>query len=130
MLRMTFVIGLLGLGSCNADETVAGYGGADRLWELTELDGQPFDQRATLTFPETGKISGQAPCNRYFAAMEAPYPWFHAGPVAATRMACPELDAETAFLSALADMTQSEVSGDVLILRNDTGREMVFTASE
>jgi len=130
MLRFALVFSVIGLGQCSADETVAGYGGAEQVWTLTELDGTQFSKTATLSFPERGKIAGQAPCNRYFATMDAPYPWFEAGPIGATRMACPDLDAETLFLSALSEMTQSEVSGDTLVLRNDAGREMVFKATE
>ena len=75
---------------------------------------------------QTGKISGQAPCNRYFATQSTPYPWFEAGPIGATRMACASLSADTVFFTALSDMTLAEVVGDTLILSNDKGREMVF----
>ncbi len=130
MLRLVLIAGLFGLGQCDKDETVAGYGGADQIWQLTEIDGTAFDARATVTFPEPGKIAGQALCNSYTGKMDTPYPWFETGPLAATRMACPDLDAETAFLTALGEMSQSEVSGDTMILTNETGREMVFKASE
>lgn len=130
MLRLVFIAGLFGLGQCGNDETVAGYGGADRIWQLTEIDGTAFDATATVTFPESGKIAGKAACNSYSGKMDAPYPWFETGPLAATRMACPELASETTFLTALGEMSQSEVSGDTLILTNESGREMVFKASE
>ncbi|PIE13700.1 MAG: META domain-containing protein [Rhodobacterales bacterium] len=114
--------------ACMGDETVGRYGAAGRVWQLTELDGATFTSRATLTFPEPGKIAGQAPCNLYFGTMAAPYPWFRAEKIGATAMACSELSQETAFLRALEQMTLSEVSGDRLILSNEQGREMVFTA--
>lgn len=129
-MRLTPLLALLCLIACTGDETVAGYGGADRTWVLTELDGSPFTARATLQFPQAGKIAGDAPCNRYSGAMTTPYPWFAATQVISTKMACPELEAETKFLGALTAMTLSEVLGDVMILSNDTGREMVFTAAE
>lgn len=130
MTRLAIIFAFVGLTQCASDETLAGYGGADRVWTLTELDGVPFPAQANLTFPETGKIAGQAPCNRYFAEMKAPYPWFETGPIAATRMACPDLQAETDFLTALGEMTESEITGKVMILRDDAGREMVFTTSD
>ena len=83
-----------------------------------------------MQFPSKGKIAGKAPCNSYSATMTDPYPWFEIGPIAATRMACPALDAETTFFNALASMSQSEILGGTLILRNDAGAEMVFKASE
>ncbi len=131
MIRMRqffTLVALCGLCACMGDETVAQYGGADAEWQLVEIDGNPFDARATLNLAEPGKITGQAPCNRYFGTQRAPYPWFAAKGIGATRRACPDLAAEQHFLKALGDMTLSEVAGDVLILSNDAGREMVFKA--
>lgn len=117
------------LTACKKDETVAGYGTAEKIWTLTELDGSPFTATATLTFLEPGRIAGQAPCNRYFADMDKPYPWFGAGPIGATRMVCAAMADEARYLEALAQMTLSEVLGDTLILSNDAGRQMVFSGS-
>lgn len=112
--------------ACSGDETVAAYGGADHVWRLESLDGAPVTSRATLEFGENGRISGQAPCNRFTGSQTVPYPWFQTGPLAATRMACPDLEAEARYLTALEAMSQSEVSGDVLRLSNEDGREMLF----
>jgi len=130
---MTRLAGLLtalaALWNCTGDETVSGYGAAGTTWRLVELDGARFPARATLTFPEEGRIAGDGPCNAFTADQTAPYPWFDAERIAATRRACPDLDAEAAFFSALEAMTLAEVAGDVLILSNDTGRQMVFNAA-
>lgn len=117
------------LSACQGDETVAAYGAAGKTWHLTELDGVPFTARATVRFPEFGKIAGDGPCNRYSTSMTVPYPWFEAGTIQSTDMACPDLDAEHAFFAALASMSQSEVWGDTMILRTEDGQEMVFKAS-
>lgn len=114
--------------ACDRDETLTGYGAADRLWTLQSLDGAPFPARATLTFPEPGRLAGQAPCNSFSGPQAAPYPWFDTGPLVTTRRACPDLAQETAFLSALEAMTLAEVQGDVLILSTEEGRELVFAA--
>ena len=116
------------LAQCS-DETVRAYGGADRVWQLTELHDARFTAVATLSFPDPGRIQGQAPCNSYGGKMTAPYPWFEIGPIVATRRACPALAEEQRFFQALKTATQSEVSGDTLILRDDAGREMVFKAT-
>ncbi|TDK46734.1 META domain-containing protein [Antarcticimicrobium luteum] len=129
-MRLLFLIALLGLDMCAKDETVAGFGAADRVWHLAELDGSPFPATATLAFPEPGQIAGEAPCNRYSGVMTTPYPWFDAGQLLSTRRACPELEAEQAFLSALTAMTEAEVATGTLILRNAAGREMVFRSAE
>lgn len=130
-MRLTLIIAALwGLADCSADETLAAYGAAGIVWQLQELDDHPFPARATLNFPETGKLAGDAPCNSYFGAQTAPYPWFAAENIAATRRACPDLAAETAYLGALSDMNLAEVLGNTLILSNDAGRKMVFTATK
>lgn len=114
---------------CTPDETLSGFLDPSTLWTLTEIDGTPTAARSTMQFPEPGRISGQAPCNRFSGEVTVPYPWFATGPLAATKMACPDLAAEDAFFDALGAMTESEVNGPVLILRNsELGREMVFRA--
>lgn len=110
------------------DETLSAYADRDVVWQLQEIDGTPFPAEATLEFPEPGGIAGTAPCNRYSGALTAPYPWFALGPVMSTRRACPDLDAETRYFAALAAMEIAEVSGAVLVLSNEAGREMVFHA--
>ncbi|WP_432448796.1 META domain-containing protein [Aliiroseovarius marinus] len=128
MKHILFVAAATTLLSACKDETISGYADPEAVWELTELNGSSFDARATIRFPEQGKITGQAPCNRYFSAQKAPYPWFETGPIAATKMACADLEAETQFFAALEKMSQSEALGSTLILSNEKGDEMVFKA--
>ena len=127
LLTVPLVVSLL---NCSGDETLSGHGAADKTWQLTEIDGTAFDATATITFPEEGKIVGEAPCNRYFAAQLQPYPWFEAAEIGTTRRACPELDRETAFLDALGAMSLAEVTDTTLILSTPEGREMIFRAAE
>ncbi|SPF78600.1 hypothetical protein ALP8811_02529 [Aliiroseovarius pelagivivens] len=110
------------------DETISGYANTNTSWKLVELDGASFPAKATISFPEKGRIAGQAPCNSYSGTQSAPYPWFETGPIAATKRACPDLTAEAEFFEALGQMRLAEVSGDTLILSNEDGREMVFTS--
>jgi len=117
------------MGYC-ADETISGYADATTTYRLVELDGAAFDAQATIRFPEEGRIAGSGPCNAFSAQQGAPYPWFDVGPIAATKRACPDLAAEAAFFAALAEMTLSEVAGPVLILSNDSGRELLFRAAQ
>lgn len=128
LTAMSLLAALSILPACRADEASRGYSGGDETWVLQEIDGKGFAARATLTFPETGRVAGQAPCNRYFGAMTAPYPEFDASKIAATRRACPDLEAEQTFIAALSEMTLSAISDDRLILSNDAGRNMMFKA--
>ncbi len=128
-MRMIVLGMALLAGACAADETLTAYGAADRVWVLESLDGEAFGARAEIRFGPDGAVTGQAPCNRFFATQSAPYPWFELGPIGATRMACPDLAQETAFLSALATMRLAEIAGSTLILSTEAGREMVFRAA-
>ncbi len=127
LLTVLLVVSLL---NCSGDETLSGHGAAGKTWQLREIDGTAFDATATITFPEEGKIVGEAPCNRYFAAQLQPYPRFEAAEIGTTRRACPDLDRETAFLDALGAMSLAEVAQTTLILSTPEGREMVFRAAE
>ena len=91
-----------------------------------EWDQVAFRSNATIRFTAKGRITGEGPCNTYAAAQMAPYPWFRAAKISATRRACPDLPDEQRFFDALGEMTLVEVSGDVLILSAPGGREMVF----
>jgi heat shock protein HslJ len=130
MMRLVLILPLMALFQCDKDESVAAYGAADQSWALQEINGQPFEASAILRFPEEGRIAGNAPCNTYNGTLSAPYPWFEIQNLTATRAACAGLEAEGVYFAALLIMTQSEVSGDVLILRNEDGQEMVFKAAD
>ena len=126
MLKPAAMALLFALPNCAGDETISGYADSTATYVLADIDGVPFAPHATIRFPEEGRIEGQAPCNAYSAAQTVPYPWFGPGPVMATRRACPDLQAETEYFTALAEMTLAEVQGDILILSNEAGRAMTF----
>lgn len=129
-MRLALILAALSLPGACRDETVRAHGGDAGLWQLQSIDGAPFAARATLGFPTRGRIEGDAPCNSYGAQQTAPYPWFAVEALSASRRTCPDLAAETLYFSALEAMTLVEVAGTVLILSNDTGREMVFGIAE
>jgi heat shock protein HslJ len=85
-------------------------------WRLVELDGAPFPARATATLTEDGRVTGQAPCNRFTATWTGRWPELAFAPAASTRMACPELEAETAFFAALGRIDRAALGPDGLTL--------------
>jgi len=117
------------LSACRKDETLSAYGAADQIWHLVSINGTPFDAKATITFPEAGKIAGQAPCNSYRADQISPYPWFSVTAIIATKMACGALVQEKQFFTMLENMALSEISGTALILSTEAGHEMLFSAN-
>ena len=96
-------------------------------WMLVGMDGAEVTLRATIDFSEPGRVSGQAPCNRWFAAQTADLPDFRIEAVGATRMACPDLAAEAAFFEALSLMTRAEITGPLTLrLTGPDGRALEF----
>ncbi len=120
----------LALTACSGDETISAFVDKEATYRLTEVDGKPYPSLATVSFPDEGSISGRAPCNSFSGQLAAPYPWFELGPMRVTRSTCPEMAAERSFFKDLAKMTLIETNGDVLILRDDGAREMIFVKTE
>lgn len=129
-MRWPFAALFIAVAACQSVAADDGYGTADTVWILTEIDGAPYNATAKLTFPEPGRIAGRAPCNRFFGPMDAPYPQFKATQLAATKAACPDLPAEDAFFAALSNMEVAERRGDTLILTAPDKRTMTFTRSD
>lgn len=115
--------------ACRSDSASAPYADGKTVWALKELNGAPFPATATLSFPEPAQIAGQGPCNRYFGALKGSYPQFSAGPIGSTRMACPDLRAETAYLMAFEAVTRAQMSDGTLTLTGPDGLRMLFKPS-
>lgn len=105
---------------------MSGQTDADYIWVLSTMNEAPISTRITITFPEEGRIVGQAPCNRYFGAQTVPMPWFEITGLGATKMACAELDLETQYFNLLTKMTTAELINDVFILRGDADETLIF----
>lgn len=88
----------------------------DMPWRLIAVDGAEIGYSATIDLSQDGRISGQGPCNQYFAELTAELPEFRPGPIGATKMACPDLAAEGEFLALLAQMELAEVLDTELVL--------------
>ena len=121
---------ILGLTILQPDETLRSYGGAAREWHLVTLNGTAFDATATLSFPSRNRVAGQAPCNRYNSRNAAPYPWIAKEEIAATRRACPDLQAETAYFAALKSANVAVIDGDTLTLSDEEQPLLVFKARD
>lgn len=92
-------------------------------WRLVDIGGQPSPAGADSTphpgftlLAEGRKVQGSAGCNRMAGRYQLDGQKLKFGPLATTRMACPALPTETAFLKALEATTRYEVSGSSLTL--------------
>lgn len=95
-------------------------------WRLVELNGAAYPARLTATLTEDGRVVGQAPCNRFTADYSGRWPDLTFAPVATTRMACPELAAESAALAALGAIDHGENGPQGLVLTGPEGVRLRF----
>ena len=91
-------------------------------WLLIQLDGEEVansDGRFSLRFEDAKRLSGRGGCNRYAASCDTEAGGhLRVGPIASTRMTCPEAQRERAFFAMM------------LILSDSIGVRAVFQAAE
>jgi heat shock protein HslJ len=121
LIKAFCALSLLALGACMMTEPKPEVPEGNWLlpgtsWKLVALNGTPFAARATATLTEDGRITGQAPCNAFNASYAGRWPDLRFDAVASTRMACPDLAAETAFFAALDKVDHAELLQDALLL--------------
>jgi heat shock protein HslJ len=96
-------------------------------WKLEDLGGTPAlpGVEVTLEFPEAGKASGRASCNRFMGSVEISGQSIRFGPLAATKMACVDDAAnaqEVRYLEALQRAERFAFDGPALRIYS-TGME-------
>jgi heat shock protein HslJ len=104
-------------------------------WSLEDLAGKGViaNARATLTFPEAGKVAGNGSCNRFTGTAEINGSAIKLGPLASTRMACvgEASTQETEYLTALEGAQRFEVKDGKLHLHvSGLDKPLVFHSAE
>ena len=102
--------------------TLAGRGGASLAlltgddWRVTEIGGAavPSGTDAYFGFSAEGQIAGKSACNRFTGRTELTGEGLSVGPLAGTRMACPDPAGatEAAFLPAIAQVDRIDIAED------------------
>ena len=111
------------LGACVQAGQAGPFNAVD--WALASVDGQPAGYTATLNIGESGRATGQAPCNRYSADLAHDASTFKLGAIGATRMACLQIKGEAEFFQALQGVETYELASGELTLTGG-GHVMVF----
>lgn len=101
-------------------------------WVLEDLAGSGVvsNVRATLSFPEAGKVAGNGSCNSFFGASEIAATAIKFTGLGSTRMACPEpvMNQETKYLNALQSAERYEWKDPyLLIYSNGLDKPLRFT---
>jgi heat shock protein HslJ len=111
--------------ACSRNESIPGDDIRGVTWTLVEVNATPVDtaemnRPATLLLDEQGHASGSGSCNQFGGPYTLDGNELHFGPIAMTRMACPDrMDVETSY-SAVFDATQSwRISDGMLELMAD-----------
>ncbi len=107
------------------DETSFGPDFSKMDWTLNLVDGKPVAYSATINLGVEGRVSGQAPCNRYSGSLKADGNSFVPGMIASTKMACENMAAEADFFKILAGITTKEGGSGLMTLRGG-GHELTF----
>jgi heat shock protein HslJ len=93
-------------------------------WTLADLGGTAPAEgtNATLSFDASDAVTGHAGCNTFNGEATIDGGSIDFGPLATTRMACPEpqMSLETTYLGALDAATSWKIDGDKLILEGGT----------
>lgn len=104
-----------------------------QMWNLRFIDGVgAVDSKATFHLEEDGKVTGRAPCNRYFASATVDGDKIEIGKPGATMMACeqPLMAQEGAFFTALEKVASFRIENGNLVLAAADGRDLLrFAAS-
>jgi heat shock protein HslJ len=96
-------------------------------WRLAEIGGRPVAGTADSARPslhlvrDTRKVQGSAGCNRMMGSYELSGASLKFGPLMATKMACPSMETEQAFLAALDSTIRYEINGSSLTLYGPNG---------
>ncbi len=105
--------------------------GLTGAWRVVTLDGAPPPGRTgvTMDFAPGGRLSGQAPCNRYHAGYRIEGNRIIFSPGATTRMFCGEeiMSAEQRLMEMLGGGAEWSLSDENLTLAADSGVTVTAT---
>lgn len=129
-MRLAAAASALALGACAAappppPAAAPALGLTGTGWSLATLEGAPATAPVSLRF-EFERVTGQGPCNRFRGGFaEGPGDALEIGPVAATRMACPDLALEERFIGALTDSVRGARAGETLTIYDRDGAALM-----
>ncbi|WP_165020752.1 META domain-containing protein [Dysgonomonas sp. ZJ279] len=104
-------------------------------WTLSSFTGEDLatlfsDRKPTMEISADGKIFGFAGCNTYRTNFTLTENTVAFGPVMSTKMACPSLQGEDKFTSALATPLQATINGNTLTFLKDGNVVFEFSKTE
>ena len=122
-------------GCTDPAQTSLGALPAGAHFTVARLDGNAAPDGMTLDVGESGRITGQAPCNRYSGMLFAKNGAMTISGVTTTRMACADparTHAETRFVNALGAITgtRKAVDGGVALIDTEDRERIVLMRTD
>lgn len=136
LLRMTVVAGLVllmaGCCHCRSYQKKTRRPLVGTEWQLIQLGGEtirPVAGQFSMTLLADGQLTGVGACNRLMGSYTSDEDRsLKIGPLASTRMACPDLKHEQAFVEALESATHYDMDGPMLLILSNGELRAVFQA--
>jgi heat shock protein HslJ len=106
----------------NAGGRLAGLAGSE--WRATRIGTETVDVETSIGFKSDGNVAGHAGCNRFTGGFDEQSGRITIGPLAVTRMMCPEplMRVETALLEVLERAARFVATHLVLVVVDDQER--------
>lgn len=136
-LRILAVGALLILAGCayKGPKTDPGSGTtlSNTYWKLIAVDDIEYDpvdkeHDTHLILRPDHRVTGFGGCNNFSGSWLLEDGQLVLGPLLSTRMACPDMDFERAFLVALDGRVTADITGDLLVITGTDGTELTFKA--
>ena len=108
---------------CSQNNTIP----VESNWELEYLYSNgtemtpPQEHTATLAFLKDSKIAGETGCNRFFGEYTAEGERVKFENMGSTRMMCPDMQFETAYLQAISQTASYTIEDGELSLKDSNG---------
>lgn len=81
----------------------------------------PADHKATLAFQKDSKMAGDSGCNKFFGEFKAGSSSLTFSNMGSTRMMCPDMQFENAYMDALSKVASYKISEGKLLLLGNSG---------
>ena len=124
VLSVSISLILMSCGSSNNPKQILNSPFENTKWILYKMDGKEFtsENQTYIVFNNIdSKVTGTAACNTFFGQFKKNGSLLTFEPLAATRIACPELEKETAFMKAIQNTASYKISGNKLTLSDING---------
>ena len=121
LLLVALVSAVFAMCTPKKDIPVESNWAVDKLYVEGNEISVPEGHNPYLAFLQDSKISGETGCNRFFGDYTAKGKNLTFTNVGSTRMMCPQMAFENAFIGAINETAQFTLAGDTMALKDNDG---------